>query len=78
MLLGKIPPPFEPPSTIGLLENVFWGQCMSHNIIITWFVYDVKLESKPGAVPETLICSCLPELDFYPVLTKIYKGPATR
>lgn len=70
MLQGKMRPPFYPPLTVGLLENVFWGQCMSHNIIITWFVYDVKLDSKPSAVPGTLICSCLPESDFAPVLTK--------
>lgn len=54
MLQGKMCPPFYPPLTVGLLENVFWGQCMSHNIIITWFVYDVKLDSKPSAVSRDL------------------------
>lgn len=66
------------PLSVGPLENIFWGQRMSHNIIITWFVYDVKLDSKPSAVPGTLICSCLTEPDFSPVLTMIYKGPVTR
>lgn len=54
MLQGKMRPPFYPPLTVGLLENVFWGQCMSHNIIITWFVSDVKLDSKPSAVSRDL------------------------